>query len=190
MSSGRINEIRRLLNQLASNPIFTIPRFSDQVFEVYCYLKKVEEFKQMGRTPICIQRTNGVFRPLHKPGLHRTNGDYFRLLGNNQDKTMDIFLNGTFTGQSGINHSPDIALTERNNDKVISFYECKNYSRCLGPGVYREMIGYCNEFKYKKSGFSDYVNAFTPAIYTSATADSIHVQKMKEKYNVIINDLQ
>jgi hypothetical protein len=186
MSSQRIYEIRYLLSQIANSPIFNIPHFSDQIFEVYCYLKKVEEFRQNGKAPLCVSKTTGIFRPLHKPGLPR-NGDYFHLMSNSSRGNLDIILNGTFEGPSGISHSPDIAVTDINQNKVITFYECKNYSGSLGPGVYREIIGYYKEFKCKKN--PDYYDVATPSIYTSGTANDFHKRRMKEKYNVIVNDL-
>jgi hypothetical protein len=187
MSDPRIDEINRLLNTLAGSPIYNIPRFSDQVYEIFCYLRKIEEFRQNGKRPVCRCRSPGVFVPLRRPG-NIPNGDYFQLMSNTGTRAyMDIFLNGTFEGQSGICHSPDIVLTD--HGKVVTFYECKNYSgRRIGPGIYRELIGYCKEFKCRKNAYNDFFDVMTPALYTSGSAGDADIESMKDTYNVIIKE--
>lgn len=185
-----------MLNQLKTYQTAYVPNFSDQIFELFCYFKKIEEFKHNGKTPLCIStsRIPGVFRPHFKPGWPR-NADYFQIVGARTIENRDLILNGKFEGISGIFHSPDIALTKPHENKVITFYECKNYSGRISPGVYREFIGYCKEMgvslasiNSKFSAFTDTFSVMTPCLYTSGFADIDHIEKMKEKYNLAIRD--
>ena len=174
--------------------LLRVPRFSDQVFELYCYIRKIEEFINVGRIPQCQSITPGVFKPHAKPGRPRA-ADYFRLIDPQGGEDRDIILNGEFQGISGISHSPDIVLTKSNENHIISIYECKNHSGSLGPGIYREFIGYCEETgllvksnRGRISALTDTFPVMVPCIYTSAVANQDHVEKVKKTYNFSVVD--
>jgi hypothetical protein len=193
-NQARLNQIQNLLSSLQNIRLFRIPSLSDQVFELYCYFRKLEEFVNGGKIPACQSRYPGIFRPHLKPGRPRS-GDYFRLIDPQGGENRDLILNGEFKGISGILHSPDISLTQPDEDEIISIYECKNYSNSLGPGVYREFIGYCEEMgllvRSNKGRFSAVINTFavmTPCIYTSAIVNRDHAEKLKKTYNFSVVD--
>jgi hypothetical protein len=133
-----MNYIRYMLAKFSSVHHFQIPSLSDQIFELYCYFRKIEEFADSGKIPLCQSKSPGIFRLHAKPGKPRT-ADYFRLVDPQHGEDRDLILNGEFEGVSGISHSPDIVLTKSDEDKIISIYECKNYSGSIGPGIYREI---------------------------------------------------
>jgi hypothetical protein len=193
----KINYIRHMLSRLSSTMRGIPPNVtSDKVFELFCYFKKIEEFAQTGRTPVCEQSSaSNIFRPNLAPG-NCSSGDCFRLEDPHGGEDLYLTLNGTFSGHSGIEHSPDIVLSNNRKNKVISFYECKNYSHTLGPNVYRELIGYCKEFGVVGTvthlGARNIVNTYShlaPCVYTSALADDLHIERMFHTYNIRVFDL-
>lgn len=192
-NKSRLNYIQSFLNRLQAIHLFHVPSLSDQIFELYCYFRKLEEFMNGGKIPRCQSKSPGIFRPHAKPGKSRS-ADYFRLIDPQGGEDRDLILNGQFQGISGVPHSPDIALTKPDKDEIVSIYECKN-SSSLGPGVYREFIGYCEEMglliKSNKNRFNAVIDTFTvmkPCIYTSASADQDYVGKMKKTYNFAVVD--
>jgi hypothetical protein len=193
----RLYLINAMLERFGRNHLIRTRQLSEKVFELYVYLKKLEEFAQNGKTVICISINRpGFFRPHFKPGKTRAN-DYFILRDPLRGNDLDLILNGTFDGLSGMKHSPDIALTGHNSNRIISIYECKNYTKKLTPEVYREVIGYCKELgilvTQNRSRLNDVINAFsvlTPSLYTSGTANPDHVQMMKSTYNFGIFELE
>ena len=198
---NRLDRIRALRVLLSSLGLTGVGRpynslLSSNIFELYCYMKKLNEFQASGKSPIMVSISGNphVFRPHLSPGTPR-NADYFQLIGNRASENRDLILNGQFEGISGIYHSPDIVLTEQNDNQVITFYECKHYSGRLTPNVYREFIGYCKEMgiTISKSGsrYSAFANTFsvmTPCLFTSACARSDHKDSLREAYNLEIRD--
>ena len=184
MSQTRLNYINSLLGRLGSLRFLSIPNASDQIFELYCYFRKVEEFINRGKQPQSKVITHGIFSAHAKPGNPRSSS-YFTLIDPSGD-ARDLILNGQFEGVSEIYHSPDLALTKCDSDEIVSIYECKNHSSPLGLGVYREFIGDCEEMglvqKANKSRIKDLIDSYPelrPCIYTSAAANSVHKEKMK-----------
>jgi hypothetical protein len=152
----------------------------------------MEEFVDRGKQPLSKVLNHGLFSAHAKPGHPRT-ASYFSLIERNGDG-RDLILNGQFVGSSGIAHSPDITLTKLDSNQVVSIYECKNHSSPLGIGVYREFIGYCKEMKLlqeaNKSRIKDIIDSYPelgPCIYTSATANANHKEKVK-RYGFTVID--
>lgn len=91
-NQARLNQIQNLLSRLQNIRLFRIPSLSDQVFELYCYFRKLEEFVNGGKILACQSRYPGIFRPHLKPGRPRS-GDYFRLIdpkGGENRETMPL----------------------------------------------------------------------------------------------------
>ena len=192
-NQARLSSIQALLNRLQSIHLYRVPSLSDQIFELYCYFRKLEEFMNAGKNLRCQFKSPGIFKPHAKPGKPRS-ADYFRLIDPQGGENRDLILNGEFQGVSGVAHSPDIALTKPDENKIVSIYECKN-SSSLGPGVYREFIGYCEEMgllvKSNRNRVNAVIDTFSvmkPCIYTSAYADQDHVGKMKKTYDFTVAD--
>jgi hypothetical protein len=190
----RLSYIRSLLNSIGNIQLLRVPYLSDQIFELYCYFRKLDEFVMRRKTPQCISNRAGFFSPHAKPG-HPRSADYFILSDPSGGEDRDLILNGEFPGISGVNHSPDIVLAKSGTNEVISIYECKNYSGRLGRGVYREFIGYCKEMGLLSKANQMRINALigtfpemAPCIYTSGIASQIQVQKMKKTYNFTVSD--
>ena len=190
----RLAHIQSLLNNLGNIHLLRTPYLSDQIFELYCYFRKLEEFVNRRKTPLCISKKTGFFSPHAKPG-HPRSGDYFSLGDPSGGENRDLILNGEFPGISGVYHSPDIVLAKFDSDKIVSIYECKNYSGRLGPRVYREFIGFCKEMDLLSTANQIRINALigtfpemAPCIYTSAIADQSQAEKMKKKYNFAVID--
>ncbi|XHH07620.1 MAG: hypothetical protein ACFCUE_08530 [Candidatus Bathyarchaeia archaeon] len=192
--------IKQIFDKINTNAFLQMPHLSDQIFELFCYFSKLEQFVSNGKTPVCESKTNGVFRPNLKPGL---TGDHYRLVGVTPSEERNIFLNVKFQGASGILHCPDIVVTKTDRTKrffekeiVLTIYECKNYSGKIGPGIYREFIGYCKELGVsinrsdsKQSALTYTFSVMTPCIYTSGIADVEHKDWLRNTYSISVEDL-
>ena len=190
----RLAYIQSLLNSIGNIRLFRIPLLSDQIFELFCYFRKLEEFINRGKTPICVSKRAGYFSPHLRPGYARS-ADYFRLADPLGGEVRELILNGQFIGDSGVYHSPDIVLAESDENRIVSIYECKNYSGTIGPGTYREFIGYCKETgllsKANQVRINGLIGTFpelAPSIFTSGAVNQSQADKMKRKYNFNVFD--
>jgi hypothetical protein len=184
----RLNSVNSLLTRLGSLNLYRLPYASDQIFEIYCYFRKIEQFINRSKIAEGKMINYGLFAPHSKPGRPRT-ASYFSIRDPLGGQAHDLILNGRFTGTSGINHSPDITLTPENDDKIISIFECKNYSARLGLGVFREFIGYYEEMGLLRTANRDRIEdvisiypEMKSCIYTSAVAASTHKENMMRRY--------
>lgn len=58
-SSVRLGLIRHLLIHLGRTPFFRTPHCSDQIFELYCYFRKLEDFVNRGKRATLINVSSG-----------------------------------------------------------------------------------------------------------------------------------
>ena len=149
---------------------------NERVFELFCYFRKAHELVSRGKTIIPQKVKGRSFVPHSKPG-NPLSASYISLL-EPYCETFDLFLNGEFQGRSGVRHSPDIVLREKNSEKILSIYECKLHSGKLELPYYREFIGYLEEMRIPKRRHSVLSRNLYPelrsCIFTSAKARALH----------------
>ena len=67
-NQAKLSIIQAFLNQLQNIQLHRVPSLSDQIFELFCYFRKLEEFMNAGKELRCQSKSQGILNHMPSQG--------------------------------------------------------------------------------------------------------------------------